>query len=615
MPDVNAPHRLDDNQVRDNQVRAAERLTDAVARWDECASLLSESEAEAASVLDEAEHALQGRGVRCIRVRGDAPGEPLGGTSGGTSGGLGLRELILQIAGRAPGLGGGEGLSDADLKAAVLRLAEPGPGRDRVALLISEAHRLPPASVRYVQLACRSSPVLRVVLAGQPGGVSAALAGAEFEELRRRITRKLDLSEMRAAAGGTPPAARAKAAEGKAAPGEAVLEKVAPKKDRAWPVVRLGLVISLVALIGLMVWRRLPAPPTVGGMGSAVVWRDPAPNPPGAMAETPPLAAEAAETPPFAAEAAETPPFAAEAAGSPPFAAEAAGPSLAEAETMPSAPASGAADPAVEAAPSARADVMPDAEPVGDAEVRDAETDVAGSAAPALTPPEEDAPEIAVESAGHGGAVTEPAAEPSAGPGAEREAEAGAAPETVDASDPAVVEVTAGEPPFVVAGPEAPPPVSAEAFAAVDAAAGQAADPPDLAAGAPAADPEDSLAAAAPVAESGAGQTEPPGQAAASPPEAVPVAAAPPADRPTPLPRSGPGAEPPPGFIALRPARVRERAAQPAAARAPAAPSPPISPPDSDNQRRCRDISLRAQLGRTPTDADIQFLRRGCRDK
>ena len=164
------------------------RLVYAVTSWDECVSLVGGAGADTAAVLDRAERALAGGGIRCVRVRGPATGGPA--TGGSATGGLGPRELMAQVVGRAdPGA-----LTDADLQAGFAALTEPGAGHDRVILLVGEAHRLLPSAVRLVQLACRTSPTLRVVLAGQPG-LTAVLAAEEFAYLRQRITRRLALPD------------------------------------------------------------------------------------------------------------------------------------------------------------------------------------------------------------------------------------------------------------------------------------------------------------------------------------------------------------------------------------------------------------------------------------
>ena len=158
------------------QTRAAAELMSAVAHGDGCVSLTCEPGLSTAAVLDEAENELSGHGLRCVRVYGPA------------SGGLNLRDFVGQIVVRADP----DALTDADLKAGFVTLTEPGEGYDRVALLVTEAQNLLPAAMRYIQLACRSSPKLCVALAGQPG-LAGTLAPDEFAYLRQRITRTIQL--------------------------------------------------------------------------------------------------------------------------------------------------------------------------------------------------------------------------------------------------------------------------------------------------------------------------------------------------------------------------------------------------------------------------------------
>ena len=214
-----------------SQARAAVELMSAVAHRDECVSLLCEPGLSTAALLDEAENELSGHGLRCVRVYGPA------------SGGLTLRDLVGQIVARADP----EALTDADLRAGFVTLTEPGEGHDRVALLVTEAQNLLPAAMRYIQLACRSSPKLRVALAGQPG-LAEALAPDEFAFLRQRITRTLELPGP---------------VQGKAPGPWSVL--VGLCRDGAGPLVRLGVAAASVLLIAAVGWHQGTVP-----SGSAV---------------------------------------------------------------------------------------------------------------------------------------------------------------------------------------------------------------------------------------------------------------------------------------------------------------------------------------------------------
>ena len=208
-----------------SQARAAVELMNAVAHGNECVSLLCGPGLSTAAVLDEAENELSGHGLRCVRVYGPA------------SGGLTLRNLVGQIVARADP----DALTDADLKAGFVTLTEPGEGHDRVALLVTEAQNLLPAAMRYIQLACRSSPRLRVALAGQPG-LAEALASDEFAFLRQRITRTLELPD---------PVQKV--------PGRwSVLAGLC--RSAAGPLARLGVVAASALLIAAVGWHQGAAP-------------------------------------------------------------------------------------------------------------------------------------------------------------------------------------------------------------------------------------------------------------------------------------------------------------------------------------------------------------------
>ena len=196
----------------------------AVAHADGCMSLLCGPGLSTAAVLDEAENELSGHGLRCVRVYGPA------------SGGLTLRDLVAQIVPRADP----DALTDHDLQAGFVALTEPGEGYDRVALLVTEAHNLLPSAMRYIQLACRSSPKLRVALAGQPG-LASYLAQDEFADLRQRITRTLELPGP----------------VQDTAPG--LLSVLAGLcRGGAGPLVRLGVAAASVLLIAAVEWRHGP---------------------------------------------------------------------------------------------------------------------------------------------------------------------------------------------------------------------------------------------------------------------------------------------------------------------------------------------------------------------
>ena len=158
-----------------NEISTA-AVVEAVARLDGCAVLLDEAGAGTAAVLEQAARELRTRGIRCVSVSGPA------------SGSLAAHGLIAQITRRdqpaAP-------LDDA-LSASVTELTVPGQGFRGVALLVDEAHVLQPSAFQFIQLVCRSSWNLRVVLAGQLSLVDA-LAAEQFADLRQRVVRTVRL--------------------------------------------------------------------------------------------------------------------------------------------------------------------------------------------------------------------------------------------------------------------------------------------------------------------------------------------------------------------------------------------------------------------------------------
>ncbi len=183
------------------------------------------------ALLNQAEYELSSYCVRCVRVHGP------------TSGGLALRDFIAQVLGRADAAA----LTDHELKAGFLALTEPGANCDLVALLVAEAHSLLPSAVRYIQLACRSSPKLRVVLAGHPD-LATALASDEFAYLRQ-ATRVLELHEL---------------TEQALSDSDPAVPEPPPFIQRqrgSSALVRLSLAALLVPMVGFIWWRHVPVSP------------------------------------------------------------------------------------------------------------------------------------------------------------------------------------------------------------------------------------------------------------------------------------------------------------------------------------------------------------------
>lgn len=121
----------------------------------------------ASMLLDQAAALLAARRSRVLRAAAVGPE------------GLGLEELMAQVAGRAePGSPGNPSLEQGAQAMTVL-----DERCDRIVLLLDDAETVRPAALRYIQLACRTSAKLRLVLAGMPDGVD----GAEFASLRARL--------------------------------------------------------------------------------------------------------------------------------------------------------------------------------------------------------------------------------------------------------------------------------------------------------------------------------------------------------------------------------------------------------------------------------------------
>ncbi|MGI4953465.1 MAG: hypothetical protein ACRYGM_16800 [Janthinobacterium lividum] len=121
----------------------------------------------ASVLLDQAAALLAARRLRVLRAAAAGPE------------GLGLQELMAQVAG-GPDAGSPDGTS-LEQGAQALTVLD---GRcDGIVLLLDDAETVQPTALRYIQLACRTSAKLRLVLAGMPEG----LDGAEFASLRARL--------------------------------------------------------------------------------------------------------------------------------------------------------------------------------------------------------------------------------------------------------------------------------------------------------------------------------------------------------------------------------------------------------------------------------------------
>ena len=150
---------------------AAAAIGEAVAGPDALTVLVGAAGAGKTTVLDRVAAELAGRPVRVVRVSGAVPG------------GLGLAGLVEQVGRQA----GPHATPDEQRERAFEVLTELDDGAERIALLVDDAHGLQPEALRYVQLACRSSPMLRAVLASLPG---ESTIGGE------RIARRVELSAL-----------------------------------------------------------------------------------------------------------------------------------------------------------------------------------------------------------------------------------------------------------------------------------------------------------------------------------------------------------------------------------------------------------------------------------
>ncbi len=471
--------------VSPSHIRAALGLANAVAYWDECASLIAEPGIGTTALLSQVERELSSRGVQCIRIYGSLSGE------------LAVRDIIAQLVGRAdPGA-----LTDDDLKAGFVALTEPHEGHDRLALLVTEAHSLLPSALRYIQLACQSSPKPRVVLAGEPG-LAVTLAADEFAPLRHRITRSFALPEPVA---DSPPELSAAAPEPRPTPG-------ARRRNIPWTLVRLGLAGAVAAVVLTTRWNHVRTPPP------ATVQMN-APN-----SAAPAMLAHTEATTPVMV----TPP---EAAG--PVAAERRRPDAVQERTE--------EFPPYRQGQAVTMAVVPPPEQVA--------------------PPVEDRPEPS------GTGTPAPDAPTPDVPAAPASLDVPATPEAPTERDASVATE-----PLVPTTPER----VAEPVQSAEPAVAQAPEP--VATQAP--DP------APPLGNPGASPDLP----------ALPL----------PPPPQAPAAAPPLPVAQQAARRERggtERAATPVAA-------PPVRLTD---ERRCRDIAMKFQLGQEPSDADKQFLRSGCR--
>ena len=138
----------------------------------------------APSALDGAAALLAAQRCRVVRASAAGPG------------GLDLSGLIGQVTSQ-PDLAVQDG---ASLEQGAQALTDLDDGCDRIVLLLDGAGALPAVTLRYLQLTCRTSASLRLVLVGRPD----ALDGPEFGYLRARLSARPVLVPQAAAAAPQP---------------------------------------------------------------------------------------------------------------------------------------------------------------------------------------------------------------------------------------------------------------------------------------------------------------------------------------------------------------------------------------------------------------------------
>lgn len=569
------------------QDRAVAELAAAILEDGASASVVASEGAGKTAVLDRLASELAGGQVRIVRVVCPA------------TGGLSLPAFLSQVVGRAK-----QGvLSDEDLELASDILTQADPSCSQIALLVDDAHDLLPPALRYIQLACRSGPLLRVVLAGRPGTLEL-LRGDEFAYLRQRISRNIQLPPVSATYTDAPLLRDELLRDEASVMRSPVAAAPVPTRRRngsAWALAGLG----VAATVALGLWLNQqdePSPPlaaSVAPEGEPALARlaDPVETPPSAaLAEAPPAtpAPTMAETAASTAPAEVTPPVLAEA--EPIHAIEPATPR--EAAVLLPQPLPEARSTLVEVSPPAPERTAVDAPPAPEHLAAVAESDPAAEMA---TPREAAAllPRPLPESQAM--VVELPVA-----PSASEQAAADVMPEPPAASAAVTIAPLDPEPAVADAAPAAEP---SAAIAEIPAAP-PATEPPAVAAGlSPTSAPEPAVTGVAPaplrpeaaapavasLPEPGAPSDTSPGAA-----ETEPAAAG------LPIP---PVPVPAPALAVIAMPEVPRRVLRPARA----APERVAAYDTRTDERRCRDIVLRAQLGEDITNADRQFLRAGCR--
>ena len=492
---------------------------------------------------------------------------------------------LFAVLGQVSGDGG---QSDIQLERGFEALTNPGPGHDRIALLVEDAHLLPQTTLHYIELVLCAGPHLHVVLAGR-AGLMETLALPGFATLRKRFSLHLVVPDADPRPAGLAAAKPSGQEPGAAQPG-------GKTRGRALMYGAAASALAIAGLVGLaLVMPKNPymdAPATeesgiapVAGLAAAPALAAGQPVPANPLAE--PDARSMPEQPGLAAS------LIPDSAGDP-------APALA-ADAAAAGPAKPAGpDRVPDAAPEVTAETATPQPSLPDdprpAATADAGVVVAREPAAAVAPGMPSTPAPAAMAALSEAEMPAPAPAssqmgvPDPGPAATPAAVPKAAPSQMGAPDPSPAA-------FAAAGPEAAAPVvSAPVVSApvVSAPVVPSAVPAVIAPAAPAAVAPAAIAPAVitapvavpPVAAAGmAGVLPPavtPAQRAVRPPR-VAAAAQPAAPRPQPRP------------AATRPERVAD-----------------VPPAPRQDGQHCRDITLRLQLGETASNVDRTFLRNGC---
>ena len=227
---------------------------------------------DSASFLQDVVPRLEDRGCRVFHVTAPSPG------------GLGLSALLAEVAGQ-PDL---EAHDDDTLERGFQRLTVPGPGCDRIVLVIDGADRLHDPVFRYLALARKAADELQFVLAGQTD--PTARPGEAVAPLHARLTAQPAFHIEPVPAGLPGPLLPASVLAGPttddaSGPGEAPVKQDGHKQRPVWIVAALGMAVS--AVIGFGVGRQAGSGDRTGTDAPAASTRTVPVNSPGQVGPAP----------------------------------------------------------------------------------------------------------------------------------------------------------------------------------------------------------------------------------------------------------------------------------------------------------------------------------------